>query len=251
MALHQWFILREVLKKSFELTEDGIFAWVPTLTSISRRAIFSGEKPGNTKAALQDYESEKRYWREFWVARGYRKDDVAYVKGKSLQELSELDEIERLSNKKILGIIINTIDNSLANPETSTNDLLSSIKRWVDKGLITKMIQDLKDEGYSIFLTSDHGNVSCRGTGYIQEGILTEEKSLRARVYDNPHLADVAVKKSSDAIRWPDEYLGNTYSILLSQGLTSFNNNGEMSISHGGISLEEVIVPFIHVVGEK
>jgi len=251
MALHQWFILRDVLKKSFELTEDGIFAWVPTLTSISRRAIFSGEKPGNLKTALQDYGSEKRCWKEFWVARGYRNDDIGYVKGITLQESSELEEIQKFSNKKILGMVVNTIDNSLKNPETSTTDLLTSIKRWVDKGLVTKMIQDLKDEGYSIFLTSDHGNVSCRGTGYIQEGILTEEKSLRARVYDNHHLADVAVKKSSDAIRWPDEYLGNTYSVLLSQGLTSFNNNGDMSISHGGISLEEVIVPFIQVVGEK
>lgn len=247
LALHQWFVLRDALTGSYEIEEDGIFAWIPTLTSISRRAIFSGKNPFQLKAALQDYESEKRYWKEFWVEHGYRDDDIAFVKGLSLQESSELEDIQKISNKKVIGVVINTVDNLLKNSEITSSDLQMLIKRWVDNGLIIKMIQSLKESGFEIYLTSDHGNVFCKGAGALQEGILTEEKSLRVRIYENAQLAENAKNKVPSAIQWPDENVGSKFSVLLSQGLTAFNNPGVTSISHGGISLEEVIVPFIHI----
>jgi len=40
LALHQWFVLRDALIGSYEIEEDGIFAWIPTLTSISRVLFF-------------------------------------------------------------------------------------------------------------------------------------------------------------------------------------------------------------------
>jgi hypothetical protein len=121
------------------------------------------------------------------------------------------------------------------------------IKRWADNGLILKLIRILKESGFEIYLTSDHGNVFCKGSGALQEGILTEEKSMRVRIYENAQLAENAKNKVLSAIRWPEENVGSKFSVLLSQGLTAFNNRGETSISHGGISLEEVIVPFIHI----
>jgi len=251
LALHQWFILRDALIGVFEIEEDDIFAWIPTLTSISRRAIFSGKNPFQLKAALRDFESEKRYWKEFWVEHGYRDDDIAFLKGLSLQESSELDDIQKISNKKVIGVIINTVDNLLKNSEITSSDLQILIKRWVDNGLIIKMIQSLKEHGFEIYLTSDHGNIFCKGAGALQEGILTEEKSLRVRIYENAQLAENSMNKVPTAIRWPDENVGSKFSVLLSRGLTAFNNTGETSISHGGISIEEVIVPFIHIDGEK
>ena len=48
LAIDQWLVIREVLTRtstSLRMEEWAVFAWVPTLTSVSRQTIFSGEIP--------------------------------------------------------------------------------------------------------------------------------------------------------------------------------------------------------------
>jgi hypothetical protein len=117
----------------------------------------------------------------------------------------------------------------------------------LDLGYVQKLLSALIDADYDIFITSDHGNINCTGSGLLSDGSISEEKSLRVRIYQNKHLTDIGKTKAPDSVHWPEENTGFSYSVLLSQGTSAFYNKGEPCISHGGISLEEVIVPFIHI----
>ncbi len=247
MALDQWLIIREDLKNTFTLDEGCLFAWVPTLTSVSRRAIFSGTSPSLLTESLDDYESEVRYWEQFWTAFGVHRNEIGYKKGITLKKESDVIEIKDLSGKKILGLVINTIDDYIKNTDDARFSLNNRIQEWMDLGYVQHFISELIKAGFDVFITSDHGNINCTGTGVVSDGAMPEEKSLRVRIYQNKHLADIGKTKAPDSIHWPEENIGFRYSVLLSRGTSAFYSKGEGCISHGGISLEEVIVPFIHL----
>jgi hypothetical protein len=48
-------------------------------------------------------------------------------------------------------------------------------------------------------------------------------------------------------VSWPSTGLPDSYYALLSAGRTMFGREGERGVVHGGMALEEVIVPFIEV----
>lgn len=246
LALDQWVILREELKPKLRLEEDSLFSWIPTLTSFSRRAIFSGEKPFLLNATLQDYDSEKRYWTRFWNERGIPDRDIGYTKGHKLNSPDDVEIILELQQKKVIGIVINTIDD-LVSSNIDTSDLHLFTRNWVKKGYLLELIKQLIQNGFVVYLSSDHGNICSTGIGTIQEGILIEEKSARARIYQNTQLREQAIKKIGNGIRWNIEHHGYPYSILLSAGLTAFYKEGEKILTHGAMSLEEVLVPFIRI----
>jgi hypothetical protein len=247
LALDQWLIIRERLKNIFTMDEGSIYAWVPTLTSVSRRAIFSGKSPSSMTESLDDYESEIRYWEQFWTACGVQKNEIGYKKGLTLKKESDVNGIKDLSGKRILGLVINTIDDYIKNSDDARFSLNNRIQEWIDLGYVQQFISELINAGFDIFITSDHGNINCIGAGIISDGSTPEEKSLRVRIYQNKDLTDIGKTKAPDSIHWPEEHTGFRYSVLLSRGTSAFYNKGEDCISHGGISLEEVIVPFIHL----
>jgi hypothetical protein len=247
LAMDQWLIIQDKLKKSFHMDEDSIFAWIPTLTSISRRAIFSGKPPHQINESLQDYNSEVKYWENLWTNYGFKKDEIGYKKGITLSQGENIAGLADLFNKKVLGLIVNTIDDYIKSPNITRNSLNNLVERWVDEGNLLEFITELQSAGFDIFITSDHGNINCIGTGLLSDGSISEEKSLRVRIYDNRHLAEIGMTKAPDSIMLPDTFIGSRYSVLLSRGTSAFSHVGSTCISHGGISLEEVIVPFIHL----
>lgn len=250
LAIDQWMVIRDKLKKSYNLEEDSVYAWVPTLTSISRRAIFSGKPAYLLRENLQDYDSEIRYWEQLWSDYGFKRDEIGYRKGITLTKHDEICDLKNLFNKKVLGIVINTIDNYIKTSNITRNNINNLIERWADSGYLHEFFSELQEAGYEIYITSDHGNVNCIGTGQLFDGSISEEKSLRVRIYENRHLADIGKAKAPTTIHWPEEFIGSRFSALLSRGTSAFYNNGGICISHGSISLEEVIVPFIHLSGE-
>lgn len=54
--------------------------------------------------------------------------------------------------------------------------------------------------------------------------------------------------KKIDSIVWENVGLPNDIFVLLAKKNNAFIRENEKIISHGGISLEELIVPFIHVI---
>lgn len=77
-----------------------------------------------------------------------------------------------------------------------------------------------------------------------------ETKGERVRIYDDHLLCEQRAKEFS-AIEWPAVGLPQHTHPLLAPRDFTFTTKGERIVSHGGISLEEVIVPFVQVTGTR
>jgi hypothetical protein len=66
LALDQWVTIRHILHEQdagLIMRESATFAWIPTLTSVSRQAIFSGKSPLYFPASINSTNSEEKLWK--------------------------------------------------------------------------------------------------------------------------------------------------------------------------------------------
>lgn len=250
LSLSQWRIFKPYLKdniKKIQINEMATFAWVPTLTNVSRQSIFSGKQPIGFKESIYRYDKEEKYWKEFWENEGILGKNVNFIEaGKSRNILDTIEEISS-SPKLIQGIIIDTVDNLVHNKHFTMEQVFINIKYWLDKKEIIKLFEYLINDDYTIYIASDHGNVCACGIGRPGEGSLTISDGKRAITYDDARLREDAHKRLSNTIVWPQYGLPDNYFALLPKGNDAFISEGKQVITHGGISIEEVIVPFIRI----
>ena len=100
--------------------------------------------------------------------------------------------------------------------------------------------------GFDVYLTADHGNTASTGIGRPNEGVLAETRGERVRIYRDQKLRDQAALEYS-SICWPQIALPQDWFVLLAKSGEAFVREGEQVISHGGITMAEVIVPFVQI----
>jgi hypothetical protein len=127
----------------------------------------------------------------------------------------------------------------------------NQVRLWSSQGHLAALLTRLQDEEFTVFLTADHGNVTSTGIGSPQEGILAGTKGQRARVYEYPEFRDEVAVKFPQSTLWPGYGLPPARHVLLAGDLKAFVGEGEKVVSHGGIALEEVMVPFVTITMEK
>lgn len=124
---------------------------------------------------------------------------------------------------------------------------MSELQLWLNTDYLARLLTDLHREKFTIYITSDHGNTESVGIGRISEGVLAEQKGERVRIYTDTNLFKDAAKKIG-GIPWTGVGLPENYHALLAQYGQAFVNKNERIVSHGSISIEEVIVPFVKVI---
>ena len=108
------------------------------------------------------------------------------------------------------------------------------------------VIQHLFDLGYTIYLTSDHGHAEAIGMGQPNEGVLVETRSKRARIYRSSATADRVQSQFGAVVRWEhDGLLPDDVQVLMASGRKAFATEGELVVSHGGVTIDELVVPLI------
>lgn len=248
MALDQWLVVKEMLGDDFVYTDDLVCAWVPTLTSISRRSLFAGEKPSLISGVNRTTRNEETLWRTFWHNQGRSERSVGYSRGNTLASFAEVDELVHDATPTIAGFVINTVDDLMHSALMGMPQMHDNVRRWMESGSLRRFITRLLDRGYQVYITADHGNVCACGIGVPRQGDLVDETSLRARVYHHASFAKEAhAAFPEDSCVWPPHYLGTGHVVLLADGLKAFSSPGTEVLSHGSIALEEVFVPFIQI----
>ncbi len=80
MAIDQWVAIRQENSTHHWTADEGaLFAWVPTLTSVSRQSIFAAEPPFFFTASIGTTQKEEKHWTRFWEDEGLKKTEVAYL----------------------------------------------------------------------------------------------------------------------------------------------------------------------------
>jgi PglZ domain len=253
LAFDQWLTVQQEITRqrpAWRFEENAAFAWVPTITSVSRQAIFAGKAPLYFPSSIYSTGREASLWEQFWVDHGVASHEIAYVKG--LGDPPTLKAVEEaLSEPKIrvLGAVVDKVDRILHGMELGAAGMQNQVRQWASEGFLSTLLDLLISSGFVVFLTSDHGNVESVGCGRPNEGVTADIRGERARIYSDHLLRATVAARFPAAISWKPYGLPENFLPLLSADRSAFVQEGLRTVAHGGITLEEVIVPFIRVVG--
>jgi hypothetical protein len=249
LAFDQWLILRQVLLTQtphLKLSDETVFAWIPTITSVSRQTIFAGKPPIYFPNSLNTTAKEESFWKQYWIERGFNTPEIAYIKG--LGEADSISLVEEISPKiRVLGLVVDKVDKIMHGMQLGTAGMHNQVRQWAELGFMSNLLGLLLNNGFQVFLTSDHGNIEATGIGQPKEGATAELRGERVRIYLNSTLRTNVKNQFPNAIEWQNLGLPPEYLPLLAPSRQAFIREGEKIVAHGGTSLEELVVPFIGI----
>lgn len=253
MAIDQWVQIREYLNShvpDFTTEENCCFAWLPSLTSVSRQALFSGLRPREFPTTIETTAQEPALWARFWLEHGLRGGEVYYRKAiKRTEQLPDLHAAISNPTVKVAGIVVDMIDELVHGAMLGKRSLSGQIKDWCETGFVEELLNLLIGRGFHVYVTADHGNVDADGVGRLNQGVISEVKGERVRTYRNETLA-ASVPTAIDAFQFGGPGLPPNFLPLYASGRGAFVPVGHKVVAHGGMSLEELIVPFVKI-GKK
>ncbi len=254
LALDQWAVLREGLdatrEGAFRLDDGAVFAWVPTLTGVSRQAIFSGKVPFMFASSLGSNHREKEQWEALWAEAGLLGPAVGYVGHGQIAWESFLDGVRSRAEHhkcRALGVIVNTVDRTMHGMEQGAAGMHAMVRHWASTGELRSLLGILFDNGFDVWLTSDHGNVEAKGIGKPNVGLTAETRGERVHVFQTEIQRNQLAGSYPGSIPWGGAGLPEDYHPLLAPHRAAFVNGGVTIVGHGGLAVEEVIVPFVRV----
>lgn len=249
LALDQWVTIRQLLQKqnaNLVMRESATFAWIPTVTSISRQSIFSGKPPLYFPSSINSTNSEEKLWKQFWEGHGLSRLDVTYQRGLGDGDASNvLDSAIHPGKTKVVGLVVDKVDKIMHGMQLGSAGMHNQIKQWCHAGFLSALVGQLLDYGYEVWLTADHGNIQCEGKGRPSEGVIAETRGERVRVYPTPELRAQVAGAFPFAHEWQPVGLPADYFPLVAGGRDAFVNPGDAIVGHGGVAIEEVIVPLV------
>jgi hypothetical protein len=255
LSFDQWVRIREHLiarQQSLAFDENTAFAWLPTVTSVSRQALFSGLRPREFDDSIDHTNKEESLWKAFWQNEGgVTPAEVMYRR--ALRQVEQLNTLQsEISDRKpkVLGLVIDEVDERL-HKERNKEDVALWIGRWLETGFVERLFAFLLGEGFSIYVTADHGNVDAVGVGRPNQGVIAETRGERVRVYRSESLRADSAAAYPGTISLDIAGLPANFMPLFAGGRSAFVPDGDQVVVHGGVSVEELIVPFVKVSGTR
>jgi PglZ domain len=250
LALDQWLVVRNALvlqQPVFRFREQTVFAWIPSLTSISRQATFAGKAPIFFPNSIQTTNKEPALWTRFWVDQGFSKNEIAYIKGLGNGSLDSVSEALSHPKVRIVGLVVDKVDKIMHGMEMGTAGMHNQVRQWTQQAYLSMLLELLMDQGFLVYLTSDHGNIETEGCGRPTEGSVADLRGERVRIYPDAVLRDRVKERFHAAHEWPSLGLPDDYIALLAPARKAFIQENQRSVGHGGISIEELIVPLVKI----
>lgn len=283
LRIDQWLGFESVLQEYFNINKKFYYSILPTSTPYSRNAIFSGMWPSEIEQKFpdiwskgeEDDSSRNRFEKELleYQLKSNRvpmETEAKYVKILSAEHSRQLETniTSFVNSSQLTAIVLNFLDilahtrsdshviKEIAPHEPAYRSLSNS---WFTHSSFLEILKTLSRLDCQIVITSDHGSIrSLHGTEVI--GDKETSTSLRYKygknIKSNP--------KHSMFIKNPLEYKlpkrgVNTHYIIAKEdyyflyptNYHHFLNHYNDTFQHGGISVEEVIMPVIEMEGKR
>lgn len=248
LALEQWVVMRQELARQrprWRFRESAAFAWAPTITSVSRQAVFAGNPPLFFPGSIHGTHREKALWRRFWEDQDV--PDAAYLKGLGDAPFNEVAELLERPKVGVVGLVVDKVDHIMHGMTLGAAGMHNQVRQWAAQGHFAALLDLLFEYSFHVCLTADHGNIEATGCGRPDEGAVADIRGERVRVYSDEGLRRDVAERFPDAWEWPADGLPEDYLPLLAPSRSAFIRQGEQVVAHGGVCLEELIVPFVQV----
>ncbi|MFM2037574.1 MAG: hypothetical protein RL432_513 [Bacteroidota bacterium] len=235
MAYWQYEMLKAELEASLISNEGYTYAWIPSITQLSRQSIFRGANPDSSYK--QNPTNEERLFKAFWLKEGVSDAMIGYTHG--------IPESLNYSLSKH-AIVITDLDDQM-HGASDLGMLRVTTNYLFEKKSIASLINDLTDNGYTVYLTSDHGNIQAKGYGALKERekLGTNQSGSRSErhlEYSKPELAKYFLESNPDL---NGQVVNDGHVIYMSSEL-AFSRD-KSTVTHGGSHILEVIIPFIEL----
>ena len=275
----QWRMLAKEIGDQFDIDEELYYSILPTATQYARNAIFSGLMPRQVAEMFPDLwvdedEEEGKNLNEAplvqtLLERYRRRNTFSYHKVNNSSDADHLmQQFKSLEKNDLNVVVFNFIDmlshartesrmvRELANNESAYRSITLS---WFRHSVIADFFRQLAQTDYRIIVTTDHGSIRCTKPVKIV-GDRNTNTNLRYKLgknlgYDSK---DLFVIKDPKQAQLPQPNLSTSYVFATGDSFFAYPNNYNYYVSyykdtfqHGGISMEEMLIPLISMKGKK
>ena len=270
----QWKTIEPILTNLYtKVEEEMYYSILPTATQYARNAFFAGLMPREIKAHYPQYwkddseEGGKNLFEDellkIQLKRLHFSGKSTYKKITNLKAAkSAVDQIKNYKDNELVTIVYNFVDmishaksdmeiiKELASDDRAYRSLTAS---WFKNSPLYDILQVAQQTGFNLLLTTDHGTINVKNP---LEVIGDKESSLNLRYKTGKNL-NYSTKKIVDAkdpknYKLPSLSLNSTYIFAKESHYFVYPKNYhhyaalyENTYQHGGISLEEMLIPFV------
>lgn len=254
MALDQWHLMRGYLASvlpDLAFEENRAYAVAPTLTPVSRQALFAGRPPAAFAGTLDRTDQDGMRWEAFWVNHNVPRHRVAFAAlSANDQRFQSVQAIVDGRNRR-LGLLINLFDDVMHQtkemPATADKRVYyATLRSHLQNGRLERLFELLLENGYRVFVTADHGNIAGTGVGLTPPKALVDTYARRVAVFDSRGLAEEYAQTHALRVFRTKALPPDVWPVYI-PGAGMFAAKGATQVSHGGLSLEELVVPFVEV----
>lgn len=275
----QWRILSKELASDFVFEEDLYYSILPTATQYARNAIFSGLMPNKIAEMFPDLwvdedEEEGKNLNEApliqtHINRYRRKDSFSYHKiNDSAGGERLMNQFTRLGQNDLNVVVFNFIDmlsharteskmmRELASTEAAYRSITLS---WFRHSAVKELFKALADSKYKVIVTTDHGTIRVDNPIRVV-GDRNVNTNLRYKLGKNLSYNPKQVFEIKEPLKaqLPCPNVSTSYIFATGDDFFAYPNNYNYYASyykdtfqHGGISMEEMIIPLITMESKK
>ena len=276
----QWKVLEPILTEFFNVDkEETYYSILPTTTAYARNAIFSGMLPSEMEKTYPDLwvgedvdEGKNNFEAEFLekhLKRSNLNIKFSYHKIKQLEEGRDLaDSVNNLYGNKLNVIVYNFVDmlshartdmamiRELAPDEAAYRSITKS---WFIHSPLLEILKKVSEKKARVVITTDHGTIRVKKPFKIV-GDKNVNTNLRYKQGKNLGYEGDKVMEAlkPDRFYLPKQNVSTTYVFAIEDQFFAYPNNYNYYVNfykdtfqHGGVSLEEMIIPIISLTSKN
>jgi CheY-like chemotaxis protein len=270
----QWRIFESLIQNYYRVVDELAYCSIlPTATQYARNALFSGLMPLEMEKKYPKYwkndteEGGKNLFEKEFLETQLKRLGLAipfeFYKITNLQKGKELLANFASSKQNKLTLAIYNFVDMLSHARTEMDmikELTADDKAyrsltlsWFKNSTLLELIQKAQQHGYKLVITTDHGTVNVKNPSKVigDKNISSNlrYKTGRSLTYNSK---DVYAVSNPESIYLPSLHMSSSFIFAKEDYFFAYPNNYNHFVNyykntfqHGGISLEEMIIPCV------